>query len=90
MQVQTAQKWLAFCRDVGSFVLGTFLLVHQEITQHVNVDLMLGALGLVGAPGAIAVVHLFRGSALPEQPPTTEPSQGSPPLSASPSSSSPQ
>jgi hypothetical protein len=65
--------------------VGTFGIVHQEITGHFN----LPSLGLyataIGIPGALGVRQLARGSQ--DVPPTTSPSQ-SPPASVSPPPSS--
>lgn len=80
---QTAQKWVAVIRDIASFGLGCYVIIHQTITDHVNVDLLLGALGLVGTPGAIAVVQLFRGSGSTQPAITTEPGQSSLPSQSS-------
>lgn len=76
MRTSRGQRYWAVARDVISFVLGTFIILDQEITQRVNLELLLVALTLLGTPGAIALVQLFRGSVPPGN--TIAPSQQSP------------
>ena len=81
MQNQRISKLWAVARDVISFGLGVFIVLDQEVNQRVNLELLLVALALLGTPGAIALVQLFRGSVEPTR--TTEPSV-SPPVASSP------
>ena len=84
MQVQTAQKWFALLRDMGGFALGSYGIIRQTITEHVSYLLLLADLGLVGGPGAWAIIQLFLGSSKKEPEPTTEQSPPSQqPLSSS-------
>lgn len=80
MQIQKVQKWFVVYRDVGSYLLGIFIIIYQTLTKAVNVDLLLAALALIGTPGAIAAVQLFRGSVATEPTDITEPSSPSPQL----------
>ena len=67
-------------RDVLSFAAGLGIIVYEQLTLLVNLDLLLVASGLCGYPGAIAAISLLRGKG--ETPHTPEPSSPSPPSSS--------
>lgn len=82
-------KWGAIstiARDIGAWVIGAFILVNEERTGHVHIELVITALALIAFPPAIAFTKLLNRSK-PEIPATPEPSSTPPPPS-SPSSSS--
>jgi hypothetical protein len=57
----TPQKIFAVCRDLCCLGLGIFGVAHQEITGHVNLDLLALYTVLLGTPGAVGLVQLLRG-----------------------------
>lgn len=68
-------------RDMATFATGLGMIIFQQVTGNVNLDLLLVATGLCGVPGIIASTNLLRGNAatqrIPEQSslPPASPSQ---------------
>lgn len=79
-------KAFALCRDVACLGLGIFGVAHQEITGHVNLDLLAVYTVLLGLPGAVGLVQLTRGK-LQVTVTTESPSPSPVPPSLPPSSS---
>ena len=48
-------------RDLVLLGLGVFVVLHQELTGQVRPELLLVATTLLGLPGTIGLVQLFRG-----------------------------
>lgn len=59
------QAVIAVTRDLILLGIGTFGILHQEITGHVNLDLLTLYGVLVGAPGVVALTQLSRGKPEP-------------------------
>jgi hypothetical protein len=71
-----AQIVLTVVRDAGLIVVGLGGIIYQQVTNHVNVELLLVYTTMLGIPGAVALLQLSRGK--PETPTTAEPSSSSP------------
>lgn len=69
------QKAFVLVRDSLSLVVGATVILHQEITGTEHLDLLLGALALLGVPGAAAALAVGRGKVEPTD--TTGPSSES-------------
>lgn len=80
------QAFVTVARDLVLLGIGTFGILHQEITGHVNLDLLVLYGVMVGVPGAAALVQVARGSATLTV--TTKPSSELAEPSSSPSASS--
>lgn len=84
-------KWGAIstiARDIGAWVIGAFILVNEERTGHVHIELVITALALIAFPPAIAFTKLVKPDrSKPEIPATPEPSSTPLPPSSPPSSS---
>jgi hypothetical protein len=74
------QALVAVIRDLVLLAVGVFGIIHQEITGHVNLDLLVLYGALIGTPGAVGAVQLLRGSETPAR--TTTSSSPSAPSSS--------
>jgi len=62
-----------------SFSAGLGMILYQQISGHVNLDLLQVATGLCGTPGVIAAANLLRGNgATPDTPAPSLPPPSSP------------
>lgn len=82
-----AQAIVTVLRDLGCIAVGVYGVLHQEVTGHVNGELLAVYTTLLGVPGAIGLAQLLLGRAVTGPGGTTESSSSS--LSGSSSSQSP-
>jgi hypothetical protein len=81
--VKKVLAWLAILRDITLLGIGTFGILHQEWTGHVNVALLGVYTAMLGVPGVARVIAVFRtisteyGNSSPTPPESPAPQQQS-------------
>jgi len=58
--VKRVLAWFGVLRDITLLGIGTFGILHQEWTGHVNVALLTVYTAMLGVPGVARVIEVFR------------------------------